>query len=190
MSAAPSTPSGASRGPAIQHLVLRVRDIEASHRFYTEVLGFEQCAALDPERFPWEMRFYRGSPDHHHDLALAQLDNPETAPAPETPWRMFGSVPGVDHIAICYPDREAWLAQIAWMRSQDVEFLVRGNHGMTHSAYVADPDGNGIEVLYDLPRDVWAGDVNEALNHFEHLPLDGEDALADSTDYVTFGSAG
>jgi catechol 2,3-dioxygenase-like lactoylglutathione lyase family enzyme len=92
-----------SSGAVVQHLVLRVRDLEKSHRFYTEILGFEQCGALDPARYPWAMRFYRGSADHHHDLALAQLDNPQDVPAPE-PWQMFGASPGIDHIAMCYPD--------------------------------------------------------------------------------------
>ena len=182
-----SGPVRPSSGAVVQHLVLRVRDIEASHRFYTHILGFEQCGALDPARFPYTMRFYRGSADHHHDLALAQLDNPEDAPPPETPWRMFGSAPGIDHIAICYPGRDAWMSQIKWMKDEGVEFLVRGNHGMTHSAYVADPDGNGIEVLYDVPSEAWQGDVNEALNHFDVLPLD---SLDDTTDYVRFAPAG
>ncbi len=182
--AVPTTgPTRPSPGPIVQHLVLRVRDIEASHRFYTEILGFEKCAALDPAVFPWTMWFYRGSADHHHDLALAQLDNPQDAPPPEMPWQMFGKTPGIDHIAIRYPDREAWLSQIAWMKSKGVEFLVRGNHGMTHSAYVQDPDGNGIEVLYDVPAEAWSGDVNGALNYFEPLPLD---SLEDTTEYVTF----
>jgi len=35
-------------------------------------------------------------------------------------------------------------------RLNGVEFIVRGNHGMTHSAYIADPDGYGLEVLYNL----------------------------------------
>lgn len=172
-----------SSGAAVQHLVLRVRDIEASHHFYSDVLGFEQCGQLDREVYPHDMRFYRGSPDRHHDLALAQLT--DTAPEPE-PWQMFGRTPGIDHIAICYPDRQSWLDQIAWMTAQGVEFKVRGNHGMTHSAYVADPDGNGIEVLYDLPSDVWKGDVNAALNYFENKPLDGAEALEDDTDYARF----
>ena len=61
---------------------------------------------------------------------------------------------------------------------------------MTHSAYVEDPDGNGIEVLYNLPDEVWSGDVNAALNHFEVLPLDGPEALVDDTNYVAFAPAG
>jgi catechol-2,3-dioxygenase len=179
-------PTRPSAGPVVQHLVLRVRDIEKSHLFYTEILGFERCASLDPNKFPWTMYFYRGSEEHHHDLALAQVDFPENAAPPEVPWRMFGRDPGIDHIAIKYPDRESWMSQIAWMKSQDVEFLVRGNHGMTHSAYVQDPDGNGIEVLYDVPKEAWEGDVNAALNHFDHLPLD---MLEDTTDYVKFAKS-
>ena len=48
------------------------------------------------------------------------------------------------------------------MKANGVEFLVRGNHGMTHSAYIADPDGYGLEVLYNLPADAWGGDVDAA----------------------------
>jgi catechol-2,3-dioxygenase len=184
MSTGPSRPSS---GAVVQHLVLRCRDIEKSHTFYTEILGFEQCAALEKEKFPmFDMRFYRGSADHHHDLALSQLLNADANP-PEAPWQMLvGRDPGIDHIAICYPSRDAWLDQIKWMKSQGVEFLVRGNHGMTHSAYISDPDGNGIEVLYDVPKEAWQGDVNAALNYFEVLPTDGDEAFEDTTEYVKF----
>jgi catechol 2,3-dioxygenase len=181
MAAGPSRPSS---GAAVQHLVLRVRDIEASHHFYTEILGFEQCAALG-EDFKVDMRFYRGDENHHHDFALCQLADPSVIPAPNR-WAMFNNEPGIDHIAMKYPDRESWLNQIAWMKSQNVEFIVRGNHGMTHSAYIQDPDGNGIEVLYDVPKEAWEGDVNAALNYFEYLPPDGDETLEDSTDYVKF----
>ena len=81
---------------------------------------------------------------------------------------------GVNHIAIAYPDREAWLTQLEHLKANGVEFIVRGNHGMTHSAYIADPDGYGIEVLYDLPEEVWSGDVDAALNYFEYLPPEQE----------------
>ena len=38
-----------SSGAYIQHLVLRVRDLEVSHDFYTRILGFEQCAELEKD---------------------------------------------------------------------------------------------------------------------------------------------
>jgi len=173
--------------PSINHLVLQVRDIEASHRFYTEVLGFTQCATLDTPAAPNAvMRFYVGSGDHHHDIALQQIKDPASAP-PVPKWGMFTNHPGLAHLALAYGSREEWLAQLEHMQAIGQEIAVRGNHGMTHSAYIVDPDGNGIEVVYDLPPEVWEGDVNAALNHFEPLPTTGPEALEDDTDYVRFG---
>jgi catechol 2,3-dioxygenase len=170
----------ASTGARLEHLVLNVRDIEVSHRFYTEVLGFEQCGDLT---HTMTMRFYRSDPTRHHDLALVELADPEQA-GPVPPWTMDPVRPGVNHFAIGYPDRESWLAQLRHMKALGVEFLVRGNHGMSHSAYIADPDGYGIEVLYNLPEEVWGPDVDAALNYFETLDIDD---LDDRTDYQRFG---
>ena len=91
---------------------------------------------------------------------------------------------GINHFAISYPDRQSWLDQIRHMKACGVEFVRRGNHGMTHSAYLYDPDGCGIEVVYDVPAEAWEGDVDAALNYFEFLDLDD---LDDSTDYQRFG---
>jgi len=179
MSTQPATKP--STGASVNHLVLNVRDIEASHRFYTELLGFEQCAEL---RHTMTMRFYRGDPSHHHDLALVEINEPAGA-APPDAWSMEPKRVGVNHIAIAYPDRESWLEELRHLRANGVEFAVRGNHGMTHSAYIADPDGYGIEVLYNLPEEVWAGDVDAALNYFEYLPPSEE--LDDTTEYQRFG---
>ncbi len=61
---------------------------------------------------------------------------------------------------------------------------------MTHSAYVSDPDGNGIEVLYELAENIWVGDVNAALNHWDPMPTEGEASLTDRLDNPVFsGSA-
>ena len=173
--------------PSISHLVLNVRDIEASERFYTEMLGFEHCGTLRlPPGMSVDMRFYRGSPDHHHDLALIQVPEPG-ASEDVPPWGMFGARAGIGHIALAYGTREQWLQQIEHLQTMGVPFEVRGEHGMTHSAYVVDPDGNGVEVLYDLPSEVWENDVDAALSHFEPVSTTGPEALADNTDYTTFG---
>ena len=174
--------------PTVNHLVLQVRDIEASHRFYTEVIGFEQCGKLDSPAAPnVDMRFYRGPSDHHHDLALVQIPDPEAAgPVPD--WGMITNRPGLAHVALAYGSRDEWLAQLEHMQAVGVVPAIRGNHGMTHSAYVVDPDGHGIEVLYELPNEVWEGDVNAALSYFEPLPTKGPESLVDDTDYVRFGA--
>ena len=52
--------------------MLTVRDIEASHRFYTELLGFQRCGVYRGENCPTAMWFYRGSSESHHDFALVE----------------------------------------------------------------------------------------------------------------------
>jgi catechol 2,3-dioxygenase len=93
---------------------------------------------------------------------------------------------GLNHVAITWPDRESWLEQLAYLQAQGVEFHRRVNHGMTHSVYISDPDGHGIEVLYELPREVWAHDIDGAQNFAEQLPTEGPEALVDTTDNPVF----
>ncbi len=174
--------------PSVNHLVLGVRDIEASERFYCDVLGFEQCGVFKSAHAPdVVMRFYRGHPDHHHDVALQQIPDPTNAP-PVPGWHIFAKAPGIAHIALAYATRDEWLSQLEHIQANEVPIALRGNHGMTHSAYVVDPDGHGIEMVYEVPAEVWEGDVDAALSYFEPLPTKGPGALADSTDYVRFNA--
>jgi catechol 2,3-dioxygenase len=185
----PAAPTEAVQPSGVNHLVLNVKDIERSHAFWTEIVGFKQVGALLEDR-PVKMRFYAGQDgSRHHDLALAQVANPDEVADPTQPWSMRGRTTGVNHIAIKYPDRESWLRQIAFLQSKGVKFHVRGDHGMTHSAYISDPDGHGIEVLYELPQDVWEEDIASALTWFKPLPTEGPETLEDSTDYKVFGKA-
>ena len=113
------------------------------------------------------MRFYSG--DHygqmnHHDIALCENPN---LPKPPENWEMFGAPVAVNHIAISMPSREAWLKQLAWLRHKGVKFHRRVNHGMTHSLYISDPNGYGVEVLYELPREVWGDNIQGALDYAE-----------------------
>jgi catechol 2,3-dioxygenase len=176
----------------INHLVLNVRDIEESHAFWTEIMGFKQVGELHPRPDrpnPPKMRFYSG--DHqgkmqHHDLALMEMSN---LPSPSA-WSMSDSQMAINHVAITLPSREAWLKQLAFSQSKGITFHRRINHGMTHSVYISDPNGYGIEVLYELPREVWEGDIDAALNYAEPLPTQGEAALVDAADHVpVFGKA-
>ena len=179
------TPSG------INHLVLNVRDIEESHRFWTEIVGLKQVGELHPRAdrpTPPKMRFYSG--DHsgkltHHDVALVESPN---LPAPAD-WVLSNSQVAINHVALTMPNREAWLKQLAWLRKKGVKFHRRVNHGMTHSLYISDPNGYGVEVLYELPREVWGENIQGALDYAEGLPTEGDEALADDTNYQHFGTA-
>ena len=189
MSESKPAPRQAVTPRGINHLVLNVRDIEESHRFWTEIVGFKQVGALrqQPGRpAPPKMRFYSGDHDgqyHHHDLAL--VENP-ALPAPPAEWSMFDTPIAVNHIAITLPDREAWLQQLAFVQARGIKFDRRTNHGMTHSLYIHDPNGYGVEFVYDLPRAIWEGDIDAALNWAERLPTEGPEAMVDRTDVPVF----
>ena len=185
----PTVPKQAVTPRGVNHIVLNVRDIEVSHRFYTEILGFKQVAALKPkpDRPPLTMRFYSGVDEqgrvNHHDIALCQLPKSEGAQPPD--WDLYPNRPGINHVAITLPDRESWLQQLAFLREKGVKFHRRINHGMTHSVYISDPDGNGVEVLYELAPEVWE-DIDAAQNYSERLPTEGDDAMIDKTDNPVF----
>lgn len=178
----PTAPDEAVTPGGINHLVINVRNMEESHKFWTEILGFKLVGTSS--RRP--MRFYSG--DHngamnHHDIAL--VENPNLPPPPKD-WEMFGLPVAINHIAITMPNREAWLKQLAWLRKNNVKFHRRVNHGMTHSVYISDPNGYGVEVLYELPREVWGDNIQGALDYAEPVPTEGYAAFADDTDYPHF----
>ena len=75
-------------------------------------------------------------------------------PSPEE-WKLSGGSVAVNHIAMQLPDRASWLKQLEFLQSRGVKFNWRVNHGVTHSVYVNDPNGYGVEFLYELPREVW-----------------------------------
>jgi catechol 2,3-dioxygenase len=192
---APASPTQAVTPRGINHLVLNVRDIEVSHRFWTEIMGFRCVAQLrsTPERVRPKMRFYSGLNAHgdlsHHDLALCEV--PKTAAPEGEPgrWDLMPRQTGLNHVAIMWPDRDSWLKQLAFLQEKGVTFHRRVNHGMTHSVYISDPDGHGIEVLYELPREVWEHDIEGAQNYAEMLPTEGAESLMDKTDNPVFGQA-
>jgi catechol 2,3-dioxygenase len=170
--------TASSRPTGLNHLVINVRNMEETHRFWTEMLGFRKVGAGE---FGFgEMQFY--SADHgggrlsHHDIAFCEVP---TLPAPGPDGNLTSAI---GHIAIGFADREAWLRQLAHLQSSGVKFDQRIEHGCTHSLYIRDPNGYGVELLYELPREVWEGDINAALNHFVLLPTEGPAALEDRTE--------
>jgi len=187
-------PTQAQAPRGINHLVFNVRNLEVSHKFWTEIIGFKCVAALKPipGRKRPKMRFYSGIDAHgdvtHHDLALAEVAQTGESGSPEE-WNLMSNRPGINHVAICWPDRESWLKQVAFLQSKGVPFHRRVNHGMTHSVYISDPDGHGIEVLYELPREVWGSDIDGAQNYAENLPTEGAEALIDRMDNPVFAGA-
>lgn len=145
----------------LNHVVLQVKDMEESHRFYTDVLGFRHVGTWEgpnPSGTP-PMRFYSGVRNgnlRHHDLALVQ--------APATTAVFDRESQSLHHLAFEYPSREAFYRQLDFVRSKGVAIHRLIERGATHSADMLDPNGYEIELVFELPREDWEGDINGAIN--------------------------
>ncbi len=73
-----------------------------------------------------------------------------------------------------------------YIQKKGIKFDLRIEHGMTHSLYIHDPNGYGVELVYDLPREVWEGDLDAALNYAALLPTEGAEAMMDETNVPVF----
>ncbi len=166
----------------VNHVVLNVHDIEESHAFWTEIVGLRQVGTLHPDPATGRhlaMRFYSG--DHggrpsHHDLALVENRN---LPPRTTGGDPLAAPNAINHVAIAMPDRDSFVRKLAELQEKGVRFHRRVNHGATHSVYIQDPNGYGVEILYELPRALWEDDIDAALNYLERLPTEGAGALQD-----------
>ncbi|HJU19734.1 MAG TPA: VOC family protein [Stellaceae bacterium] len=125
----------------IGHVNLRVADEEASKRFYRDVLGF-----LIAEEDPQHGGVFMTLGDNFHTLDLGQHPAPETAQRPQR-----GQI-GVAHIAFQVASYAALRDAYRHLLANDIEILRAANHVNQRSFYFADPDGNTLEIYYELPH--------------------------------------
>jgi catechol 2,3-dioxygenase len=89
---------------------------------------------------------------------------------------------GLYHFALVVPERvqlAAWLAHAARDR---VPLVGLSDHFVSEALYLSDPDGHGIEIYRDRPREIWEGKVGTTLTT---MPLDVDDLLGVLDDPAT-----
>ena|SRR5688572_22371810 len=132
------------------HIVLYVRDLEPSRRFYRDVLGWRQ---LELDKNPLSSRAAAFSSGRtHHELLLIEV-GPEAAAIPA------GRRAGMYHFGLKVGDSDDELREaLARVREAGVEVTGMSDHTVTHSLYIKDPDGNEIELYIDVPGVDWRSD--------------------------------
>ena len=139
------------------HVLLRVADEEKSKRFYRDVLGF-RIAEQDPEHGGVFMTLGDG----FHTIDIVQHASPQDSPRPQS-----GQL-GLVHVAFKVASYAALREAYAHLLGQGVEILRATDHVCQRSLYFNDPDGNGLEIYYEMPRALelfpnGRGDEDEAL---------------------------
>jgi catechol 2,3-dioxygenase-like lactoylglutathione lyase family enzyme len=145
----------------IGHVLLRVVDEEASKRFYRDALGF-RVAEQDPEHGGVFMTLGDG----FHTIDITQHPSPREAVQPQR-----GQL-GLVHIAFKVANYPALREAYAHLLDQGIEIQRAVDHVCQRSVYFTDPDGNGLEIYYEMPNAL-ALFPNGRGDEDERLPLSG-----------------
>ena len=148
----------------IHHVDLVVSDLERSLAFYRETLGLVELGRDDG----------RAAVGTGERELLVLVEEPGARPA-------YGHT-GLYHFALLLPERAdlaAWLAHVARER---IPLAGLSDHFVSEAIYLSDPDGHGIEVYWDRPREVWEGQVGARMTT---LPLDTRSLLGELEDPAT-----
>lgn len=125
---------------------LRVSDLERSLELYRDVLGFEIAgrahglAAL-------------ATPDDDDDAGAELIVLEERPGIRRRPSRPITT--GLYHVALLLPSRAALGAMMHQFNRSGYPLRGASDHGVSESLYLDDPDGNGLEIYADRPRERW-----------------------------------
>ena len=134
-------PRPADAAIRIGHVHLKTADLARVKHFYVDILCFDVVAEL-----PGALFIAVGG--YHHHLAFNTW---ESAGGP----RPSPGTTGLYHVAILYPTRAA--LGDALRRLVEAGWPLDGvnDHGTHEALYLSDPDGNGLELAWDRPREEW-----------------------------------
>lgn len=149
----------------IGHVHLKVADLERSLSFYRDLLGFEVT-----QLYGSQAAFISAGGYHHH-IGLNTWHSQGLPPAP------VNSV-GLYHTAILYPTRRD--LAVIFDRLLKASYPVTGasDHGVSEALYLNDPDGNGVELYWDKPQELWPYHSDGSLQMVTHA-LDLQNLLAE-----------
>ncbi len=150
----------------VGHLVLNVRDVEVSERFYTELLGFQVAMKMQQ---PHATFLTCGK--IHHDLALFQ--------APQGAEPVKAGQLGLNHFAVQIADLDELKELYQVLKDNGVQVDRAVDHNVTASLYFFDPDGNRIEFFFNKTATAEEGLAMMYNNWVRNTPLVLEEVPAD-----------
>jgi catechol 2,3-dioxygenase len=131
----------------IGHVHLKVANLQRALDFYCGVLGFELT-----QHYGEEAAFVSAGGYHHH-IGLKTWESRDGSPPPK-------GATGLYHFAILYPTRAALADALRRLVQANISLEGASDHGVSEALYLSDPDGNGIELYWDRPKELWPRDEN------------------------------
>jgi catechol 2,3-dioxygenase len=145
----------------IGHVHLKVADLERAIGFYRDVLGFEVTQRLG------DQAAFLSAGGYHHHIGLNTWESQGGSPPP-------GSATGLYHLAIVYPTRAELSDALRRLMKAGVTLEGASDHGVSEALYLRDPDGNGVELYWDKPKEKWPRNPDGGLAMFTRsLDLEG-----------------
>lgn len=149
----------------IGHVHLKVSDLERSIAFYRDLLGFEITTMYG------DQAAFLSAGGYHHHIGLNTWHSKGSGPAPR-------SGVGLYHTAIVYPERRNLAEIFDRLRKAGYPLTGASDHGVSEALYLNDPDGNGVELYWDRPREFWPSKADGSLEMYT-IPLDLESLCAE-----------
>ncbi len=156
----------------ISYAHFRVSDIDQALRFYAGLLGLVEKGVDGNTRF-------LSAAESTAPLVILTQDRAAKSRSTRSP--------GLFHLALLYPNRRDLAAAFKHLYGKSWPFQGFADHGVSEALYLADPDGNGIELYIDRPREQWPYRHGELAMVTEQLDLEnliGELNGADRPDLV------
>jgi catechol 2,3-dioxygenase len=151
----------------IGHVHLKVANLERALKFYHEVLGFEVTQSMGRQAA------FLSAGDYHHHIGLNIWESAGGSPPPP-------GTTGLYHLAIVYPTRALLADALRRVLAAGIELDGASDHGVSEALYLRDPDGNGVELYWDRPKELWPRTPDGGLAMFTHA-LDLDALLREST---------
>ena len=147
----------------IGHVHLKVADLERAIAFYSGVLGFDVM-----QKFGQSAAFLAAG-DYHHHIGLNVWESRGGTPPPK-------GHTGLYHTAFLYPTRADLADAVKRVVAAGYPITGMADHGVSEAVYLDDPDGNGVELYWDKPREDWPIDAEGRLA-MVNAPLDLNELL-------------
>ena len=151
----------------IGHVHLKVADIDRALSFYHNVLGFDIVIRMG------NSAAFLSAGGYHHHIGMNTWESQGGQPP-------AAGTTGLYHVAILYQERAELADAVRRLIKAGIPIGGASDHGVSEAIYLDDPDGNGVELYWDRPREEWPLDAAGNLTMFtKRLDLEGLLALSE-----------